>query len=291
MIDVILNTLVSGILIGGFYSACAIGLSISFGMLRIPNISHPGFIIAGGFLTYYISNTFNIDPLLAGLFIIPVFFVFGYFLYRGYNRFFESKRDEREGQMSALVLFFGVLMIIEAILSVTFGVDFRTVKTPWSSVVFHIGSVGICLRTAVPFLCSVLMVCILYLYFSKTYLGLVIQAVAQDSMAATLIGSDPRRAKSIAFGISFSTAAYAGTLFVCLVPVEPSLGMQFLGRVFSIAILGGLGSPLGTAVAGLIVGITESMTTAYIGSSWTLAVSFVLLLVIIAVKPTGLFRR
>ncbi|MBN2051785.1 MAG: branched-chain amino acid ABC transporter permease [Spirochaetales bacterium] len=291
MIDVILNTIVSGILIGGFYAACAIGLSISFGMLRIPNIAHPGFIIAGGFLTYYFNKTFGLDPLLAGLLIIPIFFAFGFLLYRGYNRFFESKRDEREGQMSALVLFFGVLMIIEALLSVTFGVDFRTVTTPWSSIVLHFGSVGICLRMAVPFLCSVLMVCILYLYFSKTYLGLVIQAVAQDSMAATLIGSDPRFAKSIAFGISFSTAAYAGTLFVCLVPVEPSLGMQFLGRVFSIAILGGLGSPLGTAVAGLIVGITESLTTAYIGSSWTLAVSFILLLIIIAVKPTGLFRR
>lgn len=291
MIDVILNTIISGVLIGGFYTACAIGLSISFGMLRIPNIAHPGFIIAGGFLTFFLSSRLGIDPLIAGLILIPPFFVFGLLLYRVYYRAFESRRDEREGQMSALVLFFGVLMIIESLLAIYFGVDFRTVKTPWSTKILQLGSIGISFRMLIPFLCSLLIVGALYLYFSKTYLGLIIQAVAQDPMAATLVGSDPLWAKSIAFGISFGTAAYAGTLFVCLVPVEPSLGMQFLGRVFSIAILGGLGSPLGTAVAGLIVGITESFTTTFIGSSWTLAVSFILLLIIIAVKPTGLFRR
>lgn len=291
MINIILNAVVSGVLIGGFYTACAIGLSISFGMLRIPNIAHPGFIITGGFLTFYLSNTLGIDPLLAGLILIPPFFGLGILLYRVYYRVFESRREEREGQMSALVLFFGVLMILESLLSISFGVDFRTVRTPWASQILQLGAISISFRMLIPFLCSVLIVGILYLYFSKTYLGLIIQAVAQDSMAATLVGSNPLWAKSIAFGISFATAGYAGTLFVCLVPVEPSLGMQFLGRVFSIAILGGLGSPIGTAVAGLIVGITESFTTTFIGSSWTLAVSFILLLIIIAVKPTGLFRR
>ena len=132
---------------------------------------------------------------------------------------------------------------------------------------------------------------VVYLFLAKTFYGKAIMGVSQDSLALRLMGADPVKIKTIAFGMGIATASLAGALLIVIAPVEPSLGREYIGRVFAITVLGGMGSIGGTLVAALILGVAESLTATFSGPSWALAVSFGLLLVALAVRPSGLFGR
>jgi branched-chain amino acid transport system permease protein len=131
----------------------------------------------------------------------------------------------------------------------------------------------------------------LALYLSRSFTGRAIKAVAQDQTALSLMGADPVRVKQWAFGIATATCALAGALLVIVGPIEPGLGRLYIGRTFCVAVLAGLGSMLGTLVAGVILGVAESVVLTSLGASWAPAVAFGLLLVVLAVRPTGLFGR
>ncbi|MEO8630117.1 MAG: branched-chain amino acid ABC transporter permease, partial [Betaproteobacteria bacterium] len=131
----------------------------------------------------------------------------------------------------------------------------------------------------------------LWLYLSKTYTGRAIQAVAQDHTALALMGADPVRVKQWAFGIATATCALAGALLIIIGPVEPGLGRLYIGRTFCVAVLAGLGSLPGTLAAGIILGIAESVVLTTVGASWAPAVAFGILLLVLAVRPAGLFGR
>ena len=131
----------------------------------------------------------------------------------------------------------------------------------------------------------------LYLFLARTFYGKAIMGVSQDSLALRLMGANPIQIKTIAFGLGMATASLAGALLIIIVPIEPSMGREYIGRVFAITVLGGMGSIGGTLVAALILGVAESLTSTFSGPSWALAVSFGILLVALAVRPSGLFGR
>ncbi len=146
-------------------------------------------------------------------------------------------------------------------------------------------------RLLVPFIVSLVMILGLQLVLDRSFLGRAIKAVAQDPLALRLMAADPVRIKRIAFATSIATAGIAGALLIVIAPVEPSLGRDYIGRVFAITVLGGMASLPGTLLAGLILGVAESITATFYGPSWSPAVAFGFLLLVLAVRPSGLFGR
>ena len=287
-LDLLLNALAAGIMLGGFYAAVSLGVSMAFGLLDIVNIAHPVFVILGSYVAYIMNVRFGFDPILTGVLFTPVFYALGVLLYRVYYVSFERKGAE---SLRGLVFFFGVLFIVEVSLLLAFGVDYRMVEARYIGETFQIGPVGIAFRLLVPCVVGVALTGALYLFLSRTFYGRAIQAVAQDSFALRLMGANPFRVKGIAFGLAIATAALAGALLIMIGPVEPAMNREYIGRVFAVAVLGGMGSIGGTLVAGIIVGVAESLTSTFYGPSWGVAVSFGVLLLALAVRPSGLFGR
>lgn len=286
--DLLVNVVVAGVLLGGFYAAVSLGISVAFGLLDVVNIAHPIFVILGSYAAYVMNTSYGLDPILAGLLFTPVFYVLGVAVYRIYYNSFERKGEQ---SLRGLVFFFGILFIIEISLILVYGVDYRLVEAAYIGETLQIGKVGIALRLLVPFATGVGLTLALYLFLSRTFYGKAIMGVSQDSLALRLMGADPVKIKTIAFGLGIATASLAGALLIMIAPVEPSIGREYIGRVFAIAVLGGMGSIGGTLAASLILGVAESLTSTFYGPSWSLAVSFGILLLVLAVRPAGLFGR
>ena len=288
MIALFINAVASGLLLGGFYAAVALGLSIVFGRLDIVNIAHPAFVIIGSYVTFYINDNFGLDPIVVGLIFMPIFFLLGIGMYRFYYVCFERTGQE---SLSGLAYFFGIMFIIEVLLILVYGVDYRNVQADYVGKTLWIGIVGLPYRMLVPFIAATVITGGVYLYLSKTYLGRAILAVSQDRVALQLMGADPIKVKQWAFGIGIATAVVAGALLITIHPVEPSVGRLYIGRVFAIVILGGMGSISGTFFAALMIGIAESLIATFIGPSWAPAAAYGILLLTLAVRPQGLFGR
>ena len=288
LVELLLNAVVAGVLLGGFYAAVSLGLTVAFGQLDVVNIAHPAFVILGSYIAYMVNSAYGVDPILIGVVFAPVFYAIGVVTYRIYYESFEKHGDE---SLRGLAFFFGIMFIIEVILILVYGVDFRAVEAPYIGPNWQIGPVGVPLRMFVPFLVSVCMFAAVYLYMARTFNGRAIKAVAQDRLALQLMAADPVRIKQIGFGIGIATTAIAGALLIIIIPIEPSVGRLYIGQVFAIAVLAGLGSVGGTMVAALILGIAESFVATFYGPSWAPAVAFGILLLVLAVRPSGLFGR
>ncbi len=288
MFELLVNAIVQGILMGGFYSAISLGLSISFGMLDIVNLAHPAFIILGAFAVYSLHTRLGLDPILAGSLLSVLFFFLGVFIYRCYYYSLERRSAE---SLRGLVFFFGLFAILEVGLSIAYGADFRSVRASWTGKLVEIGFVGVSWRLLVPCLVGMTMTLGLYLFFSRSFLGIVTKAVSQDSLGVRLMGANPTRIKGIAFGLSIATTTFAGALLICIGPVEPFLGRELLGRVFAVTVLAGMGSMGGTLLAAMTLAIAESIMATIGGSAWAVAVSFTIMLGVLAIKPSGLFGR
>ena len=287
-LDLLLNAVISGLLLGGFYAAVSIGVAISFGMLDIVNIAHPAFILLGSYVAFIANSVLGIDPILATLIAMPAFYLLGMVAYQVYYVAFERRDDQ---SLRGLSFFFGLLFITEVTLVLIFGVDYRLVQARYIGPNLNLGLFELPLRLLVPFLVSLIMVMALQLFLSKTFIGRAIQAVAQDQLALRLMAADPVRIKRIAFGISIATASLAGAFLIIIQPVEPSIGREYIGRVFAICVLGGLGSFPGMVIAAMTLGIAESLTATFFGPSWAPAVAFGVLLITLAVRPSGILGR
>jgi branched-chain amino acid transport system permease protein len=286
--DLLINALVSGVLIGAFYAAVTAGVSLSFGILDIVNIAHPAFIILGSYIAYIINARLGLDPIIASIIVMPAFYALGAGIYQIYYASFEKRGQE---SLRGLAFFFGLLFITEVSLVLYFGVDYRYVEAAYIGPTLHLGAIDIPLRILAPCVVSLLLIGALQLLLKRTFIGRAIMAVAQDQLALKLMGVDPIRIKRIAFGISIATASLAGAFLIIIQPVEPSVGREYIGRVFAICVLGGMGSLPGTLLAAMLIGIVESITSTFYGPSWAPAVSFGFLLLTLAVRPAGLLGR
>jgi branched-chain amino acid transport system permease protein len=287
-VDLLSNALVAGILLGGFYAAVSIGLAISFGQLDIVNIAHPAFVIVGSYVAWILNSRFGFDPVLVGVLAAPVFFLVGMVMYRIYYAAFERTGQE---SLSGLAFFFGVMFILEVGLMLVYGVDYRLVSASYIGKSLHFGWVGVPFRMLVPFAVALVMTGGIWLYLSRTFTGRAILAVAQDPLALQLMGADPVRIKQFAFGLAIATTSIAGSLLIMIGPVEPSIGRDYIGRVFAIVVLGGMGSISGMFIAAMILGVVESVVSTFAGPSWAPAVAFGVLLLTLALRPSGLFGR
>jgi len=286
--DLLANAVVAGVLLGGFYAAVSLGIGLIFGLLDIANIAQPAFVILGAYAAYVMNSAYGLDSILTGILFTPVFYVLGAIVYRVYYASFERRGEE---SLRGLVFFFGILFIIEVSLSLQFGVDYRLVQAGYIGKSFELGGVGVSFRYLVPCVVGVTMTLALYLFLGRTFYGRAIMAVSQDQAALRLMGANPVQIKTIAFGVGIAAASLAGALLITIAPVIPSTDRDYIGRMFAITVLGGMGSIGGTLVAAVILGVIESLMSTFFGPSWSLAVSFGILLAALAVRPAGLFGR
>jgi branched-chain amino acid transport system permease protein len=205
--------------------------------------------------------------------MLPAFYFLGAGVYQVYYESFERRGQEA---LRGLSFFFGLLFVTEVMLILVFGVDYRYVEAPYIGPSWRLGVMDFPLRMLVPCVAALAMFGALELFLSYTFIGRAIS---------------PIRIKRIAFGISIATASVAGALLIIIQPVEPSVGREYIGRVFAICVLGGLGSLPGTVIAAMLLGIIESFTATFYGPSWAPAVAFGVLLLTLAFRPAGLLGR
>lgn len=286
--ELLLNAIIFGVLIGCFYAAVSVGLSISFGLLDVPHIAHASFLVAGAYVTFLLG-TYGWDPIVSGIAILVPFFVFGVVIYRIYHETFE-KRGTDAG-VRGIAFFFGVAFIVQVCLTLVFGLDQRLVEAPYTGNSLVLGDLRIPWRLIVAFAAALGLTVALMLYLSNTFQGRAIKAVAQDAWALRAVGANPVHIKQWAFGIATAVTGMAGALLIIVSPVEPSLDRVYIGRTFCVVVLAGLGSIGGTLAAGLILGIVETVVLTMFGASWAPAVAFGMLLFVLAIQPKGLFGR
>ncbi|MET0675156.1 MAG: branched-chain amino acid ABC transporter permease [Bradyrhizobium sp.] len=288
-IDLLRDAIVLGLLLGCFYAAVSVGLSISFGLLDVPQVAHPAFLVLASYGVFVINDRFDIDPLLAGVLLAPLFFVLGLVTYRIYHETFEKRGTD--AAVRGIAFFFGIAFIIEVLIILQFGVDQRSVTAPYIGKAWRFAGMRIPIRQLVAFGVALALTVSLAAYLSRTFLGRAIRAVAQDEEGLRLMGANPVRIKQIAFGIATSVVAVAGALLIIVAPVEPTLDRVYIGRTFCVVVMAGLGSITGTLIAALILGVAESIVLTMFGASWAPAISFALLLGVLTVRPQGLLGR
>ena len=287
--DLLRDAVVLGMLLGCFYAAVSVGLSISFGLLDVPHVAHPAFLVLASYAVYLCNDLYDLDPLIAGFLIMPVFFLIGLLTYRIYYETFERRGSE--AGVRGIAFFFGVAFIIEVLIIMQFGVDQRSVTAHYIGKAWRIWDMRIPVRQLVAFGIALALTGSLSLYLSRTFMGRAIRAVVQDEEGLRLMGANPVRIKQFAFGIATAVLGIAGALLIIVAPVEPTLDRVYIGRTFCVVVMAGLGSITGTLIAAIILGVAETIVLTMFGASWAPAVSFAMLLGILAVRPQGLLGR
>jgi branched-chain amino acid transport system permease protein len=282
------SALLSGVLLGAFYASIASGLALVFGVLEIPNLAHPAVVVAAAMLVHTL-NSWGLDPLLSGLLLAPAFFVAGVGFYKLYRAVFESRG--KVDPLRSFSLFFGISFLIEIALIMIYGVDFQSVDAPYIGHALALGMFRVPYRMLASFVLGTMLLLALQQYLSRTMSGRAIRAAGFDQDALSMLAIDPARIRQLAFGLSLATAAIAGSLMIVIGPVQPSADRIYIGRAFAVVVLAGMGSVTGTYVAGMLLGIAESVVLTVFGASWATAVSFALVLLVLAVRPAGLFGR
>jgi len=279
-----LQVIISGILLGGLYACMAMGFSLIWGVTNLINLAHGSMIIMGAYITWLISTHADIDPFLTLPISAGVLFVFGYLLQR-----LLLNRVLRTTLFMTLILTFGLNMLLVNVHLALFSADVRSITVPYGASAWQFGDIRIpCVRVAV-FAGALLLTLTLHLFITRTRTGCAIRATAQNPRAATVLGIDTGRMHAIAFGLGAAMAGAAGTLMAVLYAFSPVTGDSFTMKSFVIVVLGGLGSMPGAIVAGVLLGVAESLVSGLFIPGMRDAVSFIVLVAILVLRPRGLF--
>lgn len=281
-----LQILANGLVLGGLYACIAAGFSLVWGVLNIINILHGSFIVLGGYFAYYAYGLAGIHPFLSVLIVAPLFFALGYFLQRGpINRMISAP------VLLTLTLTFGLDLMLSNAMLAAFTADFKKlILDPPLGVVF-LGTVVLPVDRLLAMVLAIAMLGLLYLTLSRSRIGRAIVAVRMDREAAALMGVRVKNIYAVTFGLGALMAGVSGPLLAIIFPISPLTGFTYLGKAFVVCVLGGLGSVPGALVGGLTLGLAESFGSLWFGPEHATTLSFLLLILILLVRPEGLLGR
>jgi branched-chain amino acid transport system permease protein len=279
----VIQVLLQGILIGGFYGLVATGMNVIFGVMNIVNISQGDFIVLGAFTSFWLYSIFGIHPLISLLPIAILMFVISLPVFRVL-----MKQAIKISLDTALIVAFGLSLILQNLMTQFWSGDTRLVILQFPNI--SVQGFTVPPRFLIVSVISVICSLSLYALLKKTFIGKAIVAVSLDSRAAALVGIDTERIRQLSFGIGLSMAGVAGALASFLYPFVPTTGASYTFIAFVIAVLGGVGNPVGSMVGGLILGVVGSVSSLF-GPGWNTFVSFILFIIILILKPEGLFQR
>jgi branched-chain amino acid transport system permease protein len=279
-----LQAVLNGVLTGSLYALIGMGMALIFGVMRIVNFAHGAFLMVGMYVTYVLFDRLHVTPYLGFLVAAALLFVIGVGFYQGILR----RVDERSHFMQIL-LTLGVALILTDGAQLAFGADYHKANIPLLDVHLHLGAITLNAPWVLSFAITVVLATCMFLFVMKSRFGRALRAIAQNRYAASLMGIDVVRTQAIAFGLGLAAVGFAGGLLLPVFYLYPDVGEQFTGKAFVIVVLGGMGSIEGAAIAGVVLGIVESLTSLYWGNEWALAVDFVIFLLVLSLRPSGLF--
>jgi branched-chain amino acid transport system permease protein len=265
----------------------AIGLSMTWGMLKVINLAHFGFILLSAYLTYAVTTELGLDPLLSIVITAPTMFVIGAAMQWGFQRF-------RVGEFNSLLISFGVLIMLVQTISNVWTADFRRLSSavnPYGGGAMTIGPLAFPMPTLLAFAAAVAVVIVVHLALERTFTGRAVRAFAEDPPIAAAFGIDHRRVGMLLSGAAGVSAAIAGTLFAIGGSMTPSTALEWVGLVFAVVILGGIGNVIGTLMAGALVGIVAGLVTVLWSPSAAPLVVFSMVVLALIFRPRGLLPR
>jgi len=278
--------LVRGMLLGGLYVVIALGLSLVFGVMKVINVAHGDLVVLGSYLAFVAMTSWGLDPILSLMVGIPLFFIMGIFIEK-----FLLYRAFRMSVDAALIIAFGISLIVQNACQMAWTPLSRSLKPSYFLESYKIGDVYIPLVYLLDFVAALVVMLAVHQFLKRTYLGQAITAASQDRQAAELMGINPARVYQIAFGIAMALAAIAGVSLGLTFPFTPKSGVSFLIIAFGVIILGGLGSMVGTFIGGMIFGLSQTLGSHFWGPTGQLLAPFVMVLVVLTIRPQGLFGR
>ena len=284
--QLLLQVLLNGILQGGLYALMALGLSLVWGVLNIVNLAHGAFIMLGGYVVWALYKYTGIDPFALLPAAALVMFVVGYAVQRGVLNLVI-----RGPMFNTLLITFGLEVVLTYLAQLIFSADFRTINPSYAGTSVTWAGVTLPLVKVAAFVIALALTLGMWLLLLRTRVGRRIRATAQNLVAARLYGVEPRHLYALTFAIGAALAGVAGGLFGMVSQLNPYIGATLTAKCFAIAIIGGLESPLGVIVGGLVLGIIEAFASLWLGSTFVDVVSFGLLVLVLIVRPTGLLGR
>ncbi len=284
----LLDLLISALLLAGLYALMAYGLGLIYGVLRVVNLAHGGAIMAGAYLGWVLHERWGLDPYLALPIVLALGFAAGALLYLGLVR--HLPRGAAGGPASLLLLF-GVWLLLRNAAYLLFSGNDQVIRTAYSTRSIALFGTFVSLNRLAVLGAALVIPIGLQLLLQRTYLGKAVRAVAQNADSCTLVGVDVERVYTFTFGLGTALAAAAGLLSATLFAFNPSFGAAELLKSFVVVVLGGLGSVLGMGVAALILALVEAFAILVLPSYLTSAVGFVMLVLVLVLRPGGLFGR
>jgi branched-chain amino acid transport system permease protein len=276
-----LQNLVNGVVLGTLYACLAVGFSLVWGVLNIVNMLHGSLIIFGGYITFFAWHSYGIHPFIALPLVAVLLFLFGYAM-----QLLLINRVVHQPVLTTMTLTFGLDLILYNFMTVYYTATPRRVSLDLGAV--DLGGIVIPVDRLVGMLLALILTGLLYLVMRRSRVGRAIVAVRMDSAAASLMGIKVDRIYAITFGIGALMAGATGVIFAMVYPVTTNLSAVYLGKAFVICVIGGLGSVQGALVGGIVLGIIESFAAQFFGPQHALTVGFLLMLLLLVVKPTGL---
>lgn len=284
--ELLAQVLVSGVLLGGLYALMALGLALVWGVLNIVNLSHGALIMLGAYTSYFLFTVWHIDPFVTLPITAVVLFIVGYAIERGILNFVI-----RGPMFNTLLITFGIEVILTYLAQLWFSADFRAINPTYAGANFAIAGITIPTVQVLVFAIALGLTIAMWLFLLHTRIGRGIRASAQNLVAARLYGVDPKRIYALTFGLGAALAGVTGGLYGTVSQINPYIGGPLTAKSFAIAIIGGLDNPLGVIVGGLVLGIVESLTALYFGSTYRDVASFGVLLLVLILRPSGLLGR
>ena len=268
----------SGVFIGSLYGLLGLGLGLTWGLLHVINLAHFGLAFLAAYICYQLVGSFGVDPFLTLAVIVPLFFALGVAMQALLVRF-------RVSPLNSLLATFGLTAIIEALIQHFWTADFRKLESAYAAMKFKIGVLYVPIPELVTLLVAVGLSLAVWAAMRYTDLGKAMRAVAEDGPMAAAFGVDHRRLALLLSGVCGALAGIAGVCLALSFTLTPAQIYAWVGVVFAAVMLGGLGSPVGPLVAGIVIGVSEALTAAIASPSWSPIVSFTLLIVILLVRP------
>lgn len=280
------QVILNGLLLGGLYGCVGVGFSLIWGVMNLINVAHGAMIMLGAYVTYWLFRSYGLDPFLSIPISMFVLFLLGYAIQK-----YVINLVVKRGVFMTLVLTFGwQLLLINAAL-VLWKADYRAVTPSYGGAGFEVGGLVFPYVRLAILGAALLLTFLLYLFMAKTKIGNAIKATALNKEAAQLVGVNISQIYAITFGVGAALAGAAGSLISTVYTISPIMGQPLIGKAFVVACLGGLGNMAGALIGGLIVGLAETMGGTIIGPGYQEAISFVLLVLILVLRPEGILGR
>ena len=289
MFVTVLDVIIGGLITGGIYALIAVGLSLQYGVGRVLNISHGEFIMIGAFATWSLYTVFGISPLISLVICGPILFIIGFVIHRTIFEYLRSKSESIDAfAASSLLASFGLLFIIQNVALIIWKADIRGYSYLDSSVSI-LGAVFTANRL-IALLFAVVISLSFYIFLTRTRLGKGIRAAAEDPATAQVMGVNIHRVLAICFGLGALMAGLAGVLISMMYEMRPTMGLEYTIIAIIVVVLGGLGSITGSLIGGFILGLIGSIVT-YIDPGLSLIAYYVIFILMLLVKPTGIFGK